>query len=192
MPYQRSWRKKNTLDRPIGMWNCKHTTYPIILGVSEPTYSPDDLERFRKYSTEAVTIDGATMSRYEWSQQQRRLETAVREQKQIANAAKAAGDDVLRRECQRNINRLTDEYGKVSSLTGLGQQKERMAVAGFRKVKTADELKNIKEYAKIKAAEKEKWLQKGYDAAVRNGDLSALTGFEHYKIKVLLTKLKRS
>ena len=188
LPYQgRQFSKKefeqlqNTLDRPIGMWNCKHTTYPIIIGVSEPTHTPEELEQYRKNSTEAITIGGETLSRYEWSQQQRRIETAVREQKNIANAAKAAGDDVLRRECQRNINRLTGEYEKISTLTGLGQQKERMAVAGFRKVKTADELKNIKEYAKIKAAEKEKWLQKGYDAAVRNGDLSALTGFEHYK-----------
>lgn len=134
-------RIQNTLDRPIGMWNCKHTTYPIIIGVSEPTYSREELDQFRRYSNEAVTIDGATLSRYEWSQHQRRLETAVREQKQIANAAKAAGDDVLRRECQRNINRLTDEYAKVGSLTGLGQQKDRMAVAGFRKVKTAEALK---------------------------------------------------
>ena len=166
LPYQgRQFSKKefeqlqNSLDRPIGMWNCKHSTYPIILGISQPAHTPEQLEQYRKNSTEAITIDGVTMSRYEWSQQQRRIETAVREQKNIANAAKAAGDDVLRRECQRNINRLTEEYEKVSTLTGLGQQKERMAVAGFRKVKTAEELADAVKY-KNAVFESEKALKK--------------------------------
>lgn len=135
-------RIQNTLDRPFGMWNCKHTTYPILLGISEPSHTKEELEQYRNYSQEAVTIDGVTMSRYEWSQQQRRIETAVREQKNIAVGAKAAGDDVLRREAQRNINRLQAQYAKISDAAGLTPEKERMAVAGFRKVKTADELKN--------------------------------------------------
>lgn len=134
-------RIQNTLDRPFGMWNCKHTMFPILLGISEPSHTKEELEMYRNYSQEAVTIDGVTMSRYEWSQQQRRIETAVREQKNIANGAKAAGDSVLRREAQRNINRLQAQYAKISDAAGLTPEKERMAVAGFRKVKTADELK---------------------------------------------------
>lgn len=134
-------RIQNTLDRPFGMWNCKHTMYPILLGISEPSHTREELEMYRNYSQEAVTIDDVTMSRYEWSQQQRRIETAVREQKNIANGAKAAGDSVLRREAQRNINRLQAQYAKISDAAGLTPEKERMAVAGFRKVKTADELK---------------------------------------------------
>lgn len=142
-------RIQNLLDRPFGMWNCKHTMHPILLGISQPAYSREELEMYRQYSTEAVTIDDVTMSRYEWSQQQRRIETAVREQKHIANAAKAVGDPVLRREAQRNINRLSAQYAKIGEVTGLGRQKERMAVAGFRKVKTADELKKPAKDAKI-------------------------------------------
>ena len=129
-------RIQNTLDRPFGMWNCKHTMYPILLGISEPSHTKEELEMYRQNSQEAITIDGVTMSRYEWSQQQRRIETAVREQKCIANGAKAAGDDLLRRKAQRNINRLSGQYAKISEKTGLGQQNERMAVAGFRKVST--------------------------------------------------------
>ena len=142
-------RIQNTLDRPFGMWNCKHTMYPILLGISEPSHTKEELEMYRQNSQEAITIDGVTMSRYEWSQQQRRIETAVREQKCIANGAKAAGDDLLRREAQRNINRLSGQYAKISEKAGLGQQKERMAVAGFRAVKAAEELKNPAKYGII-------------------------------------------
>lgn len=133
-------RLQNMLDRPFGMWNCKHTIYPIILGVSPPAHSPEELQMYRTNSREQITIDGITMSRYEWSQQQRRMETAIREQKCIAIGAKAAGDDPLWREAQRNINRLQAQYAKISDAAGLYQQPERMSVAGFRKVKTAEEL----------------------------------------------------
>ena len=134
-------RIQNTLDRPFGIWNCKHTIFPILLGISEPTHTREELAQYRQYSMEAVTIDDVTMSRYEWSQQQRRIETAIREQKHIANGAKAAGDPVLRRSAQANINHLQTQYAKISDAAGLNQQKERMSVAGFRNVKTADELK---------------------------------------------------
>lgn len=134
-------RLQNMLDRPFGLWNCKHTIYPIILGVSPPAHSPEELQMYRTNSREQITIDGITMSRYEWSQQQRRMETAVREQKCIAIGAKAAGDDPLRREAQRKINRLQAQYAKISDAAGLYQQPERMSVAGFRKVKAAEELK---------------------------------------------------
>lgn len=106
---------------------------------------------YRSYSQKAVTIDGVTMSRYEWSQQQRRIETAVREQKHIAVGAKTAGDPVARSGAQAAINRLQTMYAKISNAAGLTPEKERMAVAGFRKVKTADELKKKTEYGTIKS-----------------------------------------
>lgn len=131
-------RLQNRLRRPFGLWNCKHTMFPILLGITEQTHTPEQLEQYRINSAEEITIDGVTKSRYEWTQAQRRIETAVREQKNIANAAKAAGDPVARREAQAAINRLQDEYAKISDAAGLYQQPERMAVAGFRRVKAAE------------------------------------------------------
>ena len=49
--------------------------------------------------------------------------------------AKAVGDDDLRREAQYNINLLTDKYHKLSEVSGLPTQVERMNVRGFRSVK---------------------------------------------------------
>lgn len=133
---------QNSLGRPFGAWNCKHTMFPIILGVSVPAHDADELRMYRENSAAEIEIDGRTMSRYEWSQEQRRIETAVRAQKDIAIAAKASGDDVARREAQSKINALQDHYEKVSRAAGLDMQRDRMRVAGFRRVKTIDQLKN--------------------------------------------------
>lgn len=133
---------QNSLGRPFGAWNCKHTMFPIILGVSVPAHDADELRMYRENSAAEIEIDGRTMSRYEWSQEQRRIETAVRAQKDIAIAAKASGDDVARREAQSKINALQDHYENVSRAAGLDMQRDRMRVAGFRAVKTIDQLKN--------------------------------------------------
>ena len=128
-------RIQNSLDRPFGQWNCKHTIYPIILGVSERANDDDTLEKYRTNSSELITIDGKTKSRYDWSQEQRKVETAVRTQKDIANLAKASGDDVARREAQAKINSLKEYYTRISDVAGLEADKTQMTVAGFRSVK---------------------------------------------------------
>jgi len=124
-----------TLERPIGQWNCKHIATPIILGVSAPTYSDAQLAAFRVRSLERIEIDGKVKTRYEWSQEQRRLETAIRQRKDVAIMAKASGDDVLRRTSQAHINRLEQMYNRISSAAGLLPERQRMAVSGFRRVK---------------------------------------------------------
>lgn len=85
-------------------------------------------------------------TRYEWIQEQRRTETAIRRQKDVANLAKASGDDVLRREAQSHINTLQEHYARISAGAGLTQQPERAAVAGFRRVKTIEEFSDDRKY----------------------------------------------
>lgn len=128
-------RIQNTLRRPLGQWNCKHFMTPIILGINQPAYSEDELSAYADFSSEIVEFDGMEKTRYEWSQEQRRIETAIRQQKNIAIAAKASGDDTLRRECQAMINRLTEQYEAVSSAAGIVERKDRMTVSGFHRVK---------------------------------------------------------
>lgn len=132
-------RLQAQLERPIGMWNCRHFAFPIILGVSEPANSKELLENYRRTSREKITIDGVTKTRYEWTQQQRKLETKVRQQKDIANTAKAAGDDVLRREAQYNIERYQAAYDRITDKAMLTPDRSRMRVSGFSSVKAADD-----------------------------------------------------
>ena len=142
MPIKEFERLQNViLDRPFGMWNCRHTWHYILLGISEPRYTQEDLNSFRRNSRERITIDGVTKSRYEWTQEQRRIETAVRYQKDIAVAAKASGDIVARRECAYMIRELDKRYAEISEAAGLIEKRERMKVSGFNRVKPADELK---------------------------------------------------
>lgn len=151
LPYQgRQYTKKeferiqNSLYRRFGIWNCKHTWYPILIGITEPTYTEYELEQYIRNSSEEVTIGDRTMSRYKWTQEQRKIETAVRAQKDIAVAAKAEGDMMARREAQRNINRLQAMYAEISKAAGVEERRDKMTVSGFRRVKAPEELKNAR------------------------------------------------
>ena len=141
-------RLNQTLRRPIakGIWNCSHVAEPIVLGISEPAYTEEELAEYRRSSVEQVTIDGKTRSRYQWTQEQRRIETAIRREKDVAIAAKAAGDDVLRRQCQQRINDLRKRYDRISREAGLEVRTDKMAVSGFRAVKTVEQLSDAEKY----------------------------------------------
>lgn len=141
-------RLNQTLRRPIakGIWNCSHVAEPIVLGISESAYTDEELAQYRQSSVEQVTIDGKTKSRYQWTQEQRRLETAIRREKDVAIAAKAAGDDVLRRQCQQRINDLRKRYDRISKDAGLEVRTDKMAVSGFRAVKTVEQLSDAEKY----------------------------------------------
>ena len=117
---------QDKLPRPIGMWNCRHIAYPILLGISPPAHSAEELEEYRRGSTEQIEIDGATHSRYEWTQVQRAIETQVRYKQDEITLAKAADDDVLVRDARRKIRELDSYYSKISEAAGTPRRRERM------------------------------------------------------------------
>lgn len=158
-------RLQNRLDRPFGMWNCRHTWHYILLGISQPRTTPEELAEYKRNSREQITIDGVTKTRYEWTQEQRRIETAVRYQKDIAVAAKASGDMVARRECAYMIRELDKYYGKISAAAGLNEQRNRMRVTGFSAVKPMDELRtSVAEHARLRRNYNNTVAEKALDA----------------------------
>ena len=136
------------LARPFGMWNCKHSIHPILMGISEPAYSDEELRAFNRFSNERITIEGVTKSRYQWTQEQRRIETAVRRQKDISVCARAAGNGPMRRDAQRTVNALMDRYDKVTEAAGLRTEYDRMWVAGFKHT-SEKELKKLENAGKM-------------------------------------------
>ena len=128
-------RLQNTLERPIGELNCKHFAFPVVIGISEPSRTDEELETVNQQSAEKVTIDNTTKTRYNWTQEQRKIETAVRYQKDIATLAKAAGADDVARAAESNIKALRAEYRKVSKGADIPTQYDRMKVAGYVPVK---------------------------------------------------------
>jgi len=67
----------------VDLWsdyNCKHTYFGIILGVSEPFYTEGELKSFRNAT---VTLNGKKVPYYEAMQKQRQLENSIRKQKRV-------------------------------------------------------------------------------------------------------------
>jgi hypothetical protein len=127
-----------SLKREIGQWNCRHTAHPILLGVSEPAYDDDELAEYRRRNEERTTIDGITKTRYEWTQEQRRIETATRYLKDEQVIARAAGDGVLRRDINRQIGKLDERYVQISRAAELPLERERMRGTGFQRAKAGE------------------------------------------------------
>ena len=124
------------LDRPIGEYNCRHFVFAIVMGVNEPSFSKNRLTRYKRYSQEKVEYEGKTYTKYEATQVQRQLETAVRKQKDRQIMARASGDKDEVRLAQQKISQLTTEYNKFSKVAGLDTYKNRMSVSGYHKVAT--------------------------------------------------------
>ena len=120
-------------------FGCLHFKFSILLGISRPVYAEKQLKKLKATDKKSFEFEGKKYTGYEATQMQRKLETAIRSQKDLANIAKAAGDDELRIQAQEKINQLTDKYFKFSDAAGLPTYVERMRVDGFRSVKLSGE-----------------------------------------------------
>lgn len=121
--------------RPIGEWNCGHIAVPFDTKHSVRRYTDAQLAQWETENNQGCEIDGKHYSIYQASQLMRKIETEVRRLKDTANAAKTAGDDALRVECQKKINSFGSKYSQIAKAAGLPTKRERMAVEGFRSVK---------------------------------------------------------
>lgn len=106
--------------------NCRHHKYPYVPGVSERTYTDEQLEHIDDGL--GCTFDGKTYTAYEATQMQRRIERQIRAQKKLRNAYKEAGlsEDVTAANIK--LRRLNAEYSRFSKAAGLPEQPERTKV----------------------------------------------------------------
>lgn len=127
-------RINSRLKRPIGTLNCHHFATPIILGVSKPVYSRSELAEINRRSNQKITYQTTdrkgntvtkTMSRYDASQRQRQLETAIRYAKDERDACVAAGDKLGATQARKKSAALTAEYKRFSEQAGLTVRLER-------------------------------------------------------------------
>lgn len=121
--------------RPIAEWNCMHFALPFSTKHSVRRYTDDQIREWNEKNDAGCEIDGKHYSIYKASQLMRETETEVRRWKDTANAARIAGDETLRRQCQQHINALGNKYTQIVKASGLPSRRERMAVEGFRMVK---------------------------------------------------------
>lgn len=122
--------------RPISELNCYHYVFSIVLGVSKPEYSEEQLQKIIDDNNEGATIDGEHYTNYEITQLQRKLETQIRKQKDIQLLAKASGNKELVKESQDNITKLTKKYKELSDVSGLPTRMDRLKVSQYRRIST--------------------------------------------------------
>lgn len=195
-------RLNNSLVRRIGTLNCGHAASPIIMGVNDPEYTPEELERFRRENEEGVTYEGKHYTLYEATQRQRKFERSIRKQKRRILVDESTGDQEKLQADQIKLVRLREEYARFSKGTGLPMQHDRMEAAGFdwKKGKAAEayaneyykywsksiganeSAKTLADYYEMKYNRPDEYkLLKQYVKDVKDGWISPLSGFENYK-----------
>ncbi len=122
--------------RPISEMNCYHYIFSIILGVSKPRYSDEQLKNIIDRNDKGFDFEGKHYTMYEGTQLQRKLEREIRKNKDIQILARQTGDDVLVNEAQQNITVLTNKYKKLSDVSDLPTKMKRMSVSGYHRVRT--------------------------------------------------------
>lgn len=130
--------------RSIGQYNCYHDIFPIILGLTKPRYTDEELQKFIDDANKKIKFEGKTYTMYEATQLQRKLETEVRKEKDRYNMARELGkdgeDEML--EAEKNIRLLEKKYFNLSKVSGLETDVERLWVQGYKYNKLTEEQEN--------------------------------------------------
>ena len=108
--------------------NCRHDVFPIILGVSEPVYTEEELQNIDQ---PPFTYEGRTYTAYEASQQMRKMERAMRKQKDRCIVADAAGDEEGFATASIRLNRQKYIYEDFCKAADSYTEYERTYVTGF-------------------------------------------------------------
>jgi len=128
----KEFKKMNdSLKRKISTCNCKHATFPIILGVSKPAYTDEELASYKTNSEQTVTVDGREMTKYEATQVQRRVETEIRKVKDKYIFADTMGDTKSATRAKARVETLKKHYNNVSRQAGLTPKLDRAYVQGY-------------------------------------------------------------
>lgn len=108
-------------------WNCRHTYYPFIPGVSQRQYSDEWLEQKAAEEAKTVKWRGKEYNAYQATQRQRQLETAMRarrEQVQLLRQSGADPETITEYQCKYQAT--LQEYRAFSEKMHLETQMERV------------------------------------------------------------------
>lgn len=132
--YQNYDTVNNSLDRHVGELNCYHFPFQIVLGVSEPMYSKEQLEADKQANMHGFEYEGNHYTMYEGTQLQRQIETKIRQYKDRQIGARAIDDNDEVYHCQEKIEQLTNKYKELSDISGLPTKIDRLRVDGYRTI----------------------------------------------------------
>lgn len=182
--WQGRWYTKDELESICGLGevtglcgaNCYHDYYPVVPGISEPTYTAEQIEEFNRKENEPVEYNGKTYTKYEATQRQRKLETTMRAQRQEIKLLKEGGaneDDLI---AARSRYRGTSaEYARFSKAMDLPQQRERVTVDGLGNIGQGKYKADTPSEAKQEAPQQTQNAQKGISPVEQNDATQGVT-----------------
>ena len=106
--------------------NCRHRRNVWVEGVSERTYTDEQLAHIDDGL--GCTFEGKTYTAYEATQEQRKVERTIRKFKREKAAYKAAGLHEEEQAVNIRLRRLNAKYKAFSAAAGLPEQRDRMKV----------------------------------------------------------------
>lgn len=106
--------------------NCRHRRNVWVEGVSERTYTDNQLEHIDDGL--GCTFEGKNYTAYEATQEQRKVERTIRKLKREKTAYNAAGLTNEEQAVNIKLRRLNAKYKAFSKAAGLPEQRERMKV----------------------------------------------------------------
>lgn len=110
-------------------YNCNHRETPIILGVSVPAYSAEELARLKAENEKKFTINNVTGDGYFWSQRLRHLETETRKAKDQINALRAFGNSQSEiSDLNKKVKAYRAKYDEICDTVGIKPDYKRMGV----------------------------------------------------------------
>ena len=121
--------------RSISEYNCYHYIFSIVLGVSKPQYSDKQLQEIIDNTNKKTTFDGKEYTQYELTQLQRRIESAIRQEKDTQILAKASEDNELVLQSQTKISQLNTKYKQLCNISGLPNKlSTRASVPNYKRI----------------------------------------------------------
>ena len=105
-------------------YNCRHSYFGIILGVSEPVYTNNELEKLKNAT---VTLNGKQVPYYKATQRQRQFESDIRNTKRSIQTLDKAGIDSSNQ--RSKLRQLQMKQTAFCKETGLEKDYSRMKIA---------------------------------------------------------------
>ena len=122
--------------RPVGQLNCYHRAFAIVLGVDEPRYSQEELDKINEQNEKGFDFEDKHYTMYEGTQLQRKIETqlrSLREEEQTLKSSKRNitdkdGKESIEEAILSNKNKQQQfilKYHELSKISGLKTKLER-------------------------------------------------------------------
>lgn len=112
--------------RPIGELNCYHEAFSIVIGVSKPRYTQEELDKIIANNNKGFEFEGKHFSMYEGEQLLRKIELEIRKARETEILARSSGQNELLEKMQGRSDKLVHKYYEVTKISGLKTRLQRI------------------------------------------------------------------